>query len=136
MNNLYSNSYLTQLAPPQESNYSKIKVRKLRKEVLLARAHRNRIDIANASEEIRQGVSKLSWIKWLIPGISRCRVLSGLPAAICESLNQYPVLSSIISATLAGSVRRLVIRNFKHLLKWTVISAAVWTSYNLWKAVR
>ncbi|UDG82975.1 DUF3318 domain-containing protein [Candidatus Vallotia lariciata] len=138
MNNPYLNSHPAYPMPIQSSNYSKAtgKVRKLRKEVLIARADRNRLDIVNASQEICQDISRLNWIRWLMPGISKYQLLCGFSLTIRKLLNQYPLFSSIASATLAASVRRMVIQNAKPLLKWTVISAAAWKIYGLWRAER
>jgi hypothetical protein len=133
MNNRHSNGRLAQPASVRGS--SDPKVRAIRKELLLARADLDRLDIAGAGHELRQGAAKLSWIRWLMPGISRFRSLHRLPV-IGALLNQHPVLGSIASAAFAGPVRRVVIRNAKPLLKWTVLGAAAWQGYKLWKAVR
>ncbi|MCG1042682.1 DUF3318 domain-containing protein [Mycetohabitans sp. B8] len=133
MNHSYSNGRLAQPASVRGSGDPK--VRAIRKELLLARADLDRLDIADAGQALRQGVSKLSWIRWLMPGIGRFRSLRRLPA-IGALLDQHPVLASIASAAFAGPVRRVVIRNAKPLLKWTVVGAAAWQGYKLWKEVR
>ncbi|CBW75546.1 unnamed protein product [Mycetohabitans rhizoxinica HKI 454] len=133
MNHPYSNSRLAQPASVRGSGDPK--VRAIRKELLLARADLDRLDIAQAGQELRQGVTKFSWLGRLMPGISRFRSLRRLPA-IGALLGQHPVLGSIASAAFSGPVRRMVMRNAKPLLKWTVVGTIAWRGYKLWKAVR
>lgn len=133
MNDSHSTSRFGQPASVRDSGDPK--VRAIRKELLLARADLERFEIVQAGTELRQGVTKLSWIGWLMPGISRIRSLRRLPA-VGALLDQYPLLGSIASVAFAGPVRRVVLRNAKPLLKWTVLGATAWQGYKLWKAVR
>ncbi|MEJ2767925.1 DUF3318 domain-containing protein [Mycetohabitans sp. B46] len=133
MNHPHSNGRLAQPASVRGSGDPK--VRAIRKELLLARADLDRLDIAQAGQELRRGVAKFSWLSGLIPGISRFRSLRRLPA-IGTLLGQHPVLGSIASAAFSGPVRRVVMRNAKPLLKWTAVGAIAWRGYKLWKAVR
>ncbi|CAG7601449.1 DUF3318 domain-containing protein [Candidatus Vallotia tarda] len=136
MNNTHSSSHLAYLTSMRGLNYPKGKVRGLRKEVLRARADRNRLDIVSAGQEMFYDISRFNWMRWLIPGINRYRLLCKFPLAVRKFLDQHPVLSSIASAILAGPIRRVIIHNAKPLLKWSVIGIAAWKCYFLWKAVR
>ncbi|UDG82341.1 DUF3318 domain-containing protein [Candidatus Vallotia cooleyia] len=132
MNDPHSSNY-----PTQSSLLEKLsdpRVRAIRKELLLSRAALNRLDIAGAGQALHQSALRLSWIGWLIPGISQFRALRRFPA-ISALLNEHVVMQSMASAVFSGPVRRAVIRNAKPLLKVIVISLVAWKSYKLWKAV-
>jgi hypothetical protein len=111
------------------------KIRAIRKELLLARADVERLEIAQASTELRHGVASFSWVRWFLPGLGTARTLRGLPA-IGALLEHYPLLGSLASLVFAGPVRRTLLRHAKPLLKWSALGAAAWQAYKIWREVR
>src|SRR5580704_7275327 len=75
-------------------------LRALRKELLLVRADVERMELAQATIELRQAVTHFSWLKFLVPGFGGMRTGSGQKSSFINAgsigalLKQYPFISS------------------------------------------
>lgn len=111
------------------------KIRAIRKELLLARADIERLEIAQASAELRHGATSFSWIRWFLPRLGAGRTLRGLPG-VGALLQQYPLVGSLTSLFFARPLRRTLLRHARPLLKWSALGAAAWQAYRIWRDVR
>jgi hypothetical protein len=106
-------------------------MRALRKELLIARADVERMELAQASADLRHSVKNFSVLKFLVPGRSGkgWGKLTGL-------LKQYPVLSSLASLILTKPVRTKLLRSTKPVLKWGGLGLLAWEAYRVWKQMK
>src|SRR3984885_15215826 len=78
-------------------------MRALRKELLIVRAEVERMELAQATVELRQAVIHFSWLKFIVPGFvggMRWNKARGATAGISAMLKEYPLISSIVSMLL------------------------------------
>src|ERR1700760_2388736 len=98
----------------QAKDLSAPHLRALRKELLLVRADVERMELAQATIELRQAVTHFSWLKFILPGFGGMRVGKGSKASFINAgsigalLKQYPFISSIASMLLAKPLRATV----------------------------
>nr|WP_158936120.1 DUF3318 domain-containing protein [Burkholderia sp. S171] len=131
-------------------------MRALRKELLIARADVERMELAQASADLRYKVSHFSVLSLLMPGrrkrgrasgasgfMSRMSGLSGLSGLFSGGggglgllLKQYPVVSSLASLVLTKPVRSRLIASAKPILKWGGLGLLGWEAYRVWQQIR
>jgi hypothetical protein len=126
-------------------------MRALRKELLIARADVERMEVAQASAELRYKVRHFSVLSLLIPGRSKrgrassgggfMSRISGLGGLLNSSglgllLKQYPVVSSLASLVLAKPVRSRLLKSAKPLLKWGGLGLLGWEAYRVWQQMK
>ena len=117
-------------------------LRALRKELLLVRADVERMELAQATVELRQAVTHFSWLKFIVPGFGGMRTGSGPKAHFINAgtigalLKQYPFVSSIISMLLAKPLRATVVAGAKPALKWGSLGLAAWEAYRIWQQMK
>ncbi|WP_233800077.1 DUF3318 domain-containing protein [Paraburkholderia sp. HP33-1] len=117
-------------------------LRALRKELLLVRADVERVELAQATFEFRQAVTRFSWLKFVIPGFGGVRVGKGPKASVLNAgtigalLKQYPIISSIASLLLAKPLRATVVAGAKPALKWGSIALGVWEAFRIWQQMK
>ncbi|MEW9583006.1 DUF3318 domain-containing protein [Paraburkholderia sp. DGU8] len=117
-------------------------LRALRKELLMVRADVERMELVQATVELRQAVTHFSWLKFILPGFGGLRVGKGSKAGIINAgtigalLKQYPVISSIASILLAKPLRTTVVAGAKPVLKWGSIGLAAWEAYRIWQQIK
>jgi hypothetical protein len=113
-------------------------LRALRKELLLVRADVERMELAQATVDLRQAVTHFSWLKFVVPGFAGMRFGSGkgAGAGIGALLKQYPLLSSIASLLLAKPLRATVAATAKPALKWGSLALAAWEAYRIWQQMK
>jgi Protein of unknown function (DUF3318) len=130
-------------------------MRALRKELLIARADVERMELAQASADLRYNVTHFSILKWVMPGgsgrksasaglLSRVGGLFGGSGASGRSglsgigmlLKQYPVVSSLASLVLTKPVRQRLLRSAKPLLKWGGLGLVGWEAYRVWQQMK
>lgn len=123
---------------PYEKELSAPHLRALRKELLIVRADVERMELAQASLELRQAVTHFSWLKFLLPGFGGVRsgFGRGVNAGIGALLKQYPFASSIASVLLAKPLRATVVAGAKPLLKWGGLAFAAWEAYRIWQQMK
>lgn len=113
-------------------------LRELRKELLLVRADVERMELAQATVELRQAVTHFSWLKFVVPGFAGMRfgAPKGAGASIGALLKQYPLISSIASLVLAKPLRATVAASAKPVLKWGSLGLAAWEAYRIWQQMK
>ncbi|MFM0190210.1 DUF3318 domain-containing protein [Paraburkholderia nemoris] len=117
-------------------------LRALRKELLLVRADVERMELAQATIELRQAVTHFSWLKFILPGFGGMRVGRGSKASFLNAgsigalLKQYPLVSSIASLLLAKPLRATIAAGAKPALKWGSLALAGWEAYRIWKQIK
>jgi len=117
-------------------------LRALRKELLLVRADVERVELAQATIELRQAVTHFSWLKFVIPGFGGARMGGGSKTGVLNTgtlgalLKQYPFVSSIISMLLAKPLRATVMASAKPALKWGSVALAAWEAFRIWQQMK
>jgi hypothetical protein len=126
----------------QAKDLSAPHLRALRKELLLVRADVERMELAQATIELRQAVTHFSWLKFILPGFGGMRVGQGSKASFINAgsigalLKQYPLISSIASILLAKPLRATVAAGAKPVLKWGSLALAGWEAYRIWQQMK
>jgi hypothetical protein len=126
-------------------------MRALRKELLIARADVERMEIAQASADLRHSVTHFSFLKFLLPrrvGFGRSRpaagggsiasMLSGLLSGggVSSMLRQYPIIGSLVSLVLTKPVLGKLARGAKPALKWGGLGLLVWEGFRVWQQMK
>ncbi|ANB71388.1 DUF3318 domain-containing protein [Paraburkholderia phytofirmans] len=126
----------------QAKDLSAPHLRALRKELLLVRADVERMELVQATIELRKAVTHFSWLKFILPGFGGMRVGRGSntsflnAASIGALLKQYPLISSIASLLLAKPLRATITAGAKPALKWGSLALAGWEAYRIWKQMK
>ncbi|WNC89245.1 DUF3318 domain-containing protein [Paraburkholderia sp. FT54] len=126
----------------QAKDLSAPHLRALRKELLLVRADVERMELAQATIELRQAVTHFSWLKFVLPGFGGMRVGKGSKASFINAgtigalLKQYPLISSIASIVLAKPLRATVAAGAKPVLKWGSLALVGWEAYRIWQQMK
>lgn len=123
---------------PPAKDLSAPHLRALRKELLLVRADVERMELVQATVDLRQAVTHFSWLKFFVPGFRGMRhgASKGTGASIGALLKQYPLLSSIVSLLLAKPLRATVAASAKPVLKWGSLAFAAWEAYRVYQQVK
>ncbi|MEM5438287.1 DUF3318 domain-containing protein [Paraburkholderia diazotrophica] len=113
-------------------------LRALRKELLIVRADVERMELAQATLDLRNAVTHFSWLKFIVPGFGampwgRRR---GAASGIGALLKEYPLISSIVSLVLAKPIRNSVTATAKPALKWGSLALAAWEAYRIYRQIR
>nr|WKF58436.1 hypothetical protein HUO10_002935 [Paraburkholderia busanensis] len=117
-------------------------LRALRKELLLVRADVERMELAQATIELRQAVTHFSWLKFLVPGFGGMRVGRGAKGGMLNAgtigalLKEYPLISSIASMVLAKPLRATIAAGAKPALKWGSLALAGWEAFRIWQQMK
>jgi len=133
-------------------------MRTLRKELLLARADVERMELRQATNDLRDSVAHLPLIgSMLVPGSRSGRrgrrgSSSGGIGNMLTSLlgggggrsagkfgflfKQYPVIGSLASLLLTKPVRNTVLRGAKPLVKWGGLGLAAWEGWRIWQQMK
>ncbi|CAI8827749.1 MULTISPECIES: DUF3318 domain-containing protein [Burkholderia] len=121
------------------SHWSASQHRALRKELLILRSEVERLELAEAAADVRHAVTRFSWLKMFIPGLSGGtfgQSAKNLNASLGHLVNQYPMLSSLASLVLAKPIRSLLRASAGPALKWGTVGFAAWEVYRIWKQSR
>ncbi|UEP35471.1 DUF3318 domain-containing protein [Burkholderia ambifaria] len=121
------------------SHWSASQHRALRKELLILRSEVERLELAEAAADVRHAVTRFSWLKMFIPGLSGGtfgQSAKNLNASLGHLVNQYPMLSSLASLVLAKPIRTLLRASAGPALKWGTVGFAAWEVYRIWKQSR
>ncbi|WP_175735107.1 DUF3318 domain-containing protein [Burkholderia ambifaria] len=121
------------------SHWSASQHRALRKELLILRSEVERLELAEAAADVRHAVTRFSWLKMFIPGLSGGtfgQSPKNLNASLGHLVNQYPMLSSLASLVLAKPIRSLLRASAGPALKWGTVGFAAWEVYRIWKQSR
>jgi hypothetical protein len=122
-------------------------MRALRKELLIARADVERMELAQATADLRHSVTRFAFLKFLMPGGSTRRwgrrsasggILSALISGgnLSAMIRQYPIVGSILSLLVTKPVRRTLMRSAKPVLKWGGLGLLVWEGVRVYKQMK
>ncbi|CAD6541477.1 DUF3318 domain-containing protein [Paraburkholderia sabiae] len=127
---------------PTAKDLSAPHLRALRKELLIVRADVERMELAQATLELRHAVTHFSWLKFIVPGFSAMggmpwsRRRGGAAGGIGALLKEYPLISSIVSLVLAKPIRNSVLGAAKPALKWGSVGLAAWEAFRIYQQVK
>ncbi|MFM0213107.1 DUF3318 domain-containing protein [Paraburkholderia sediminicola] len=127
---------------PQARDLSAPHLRALRKELLMVRADVERMELAQATIQLRQAVTHFSWLKFIVPGFGGLRTGSGSKTSFLNAssigalLKQYPFISSIASLLLAKPLRSTIAAGAKPVLKWGSLALVGWEAYRIWQQIK
>ena len=123
---------------PPSRDLSAPHLRALRKELLLVRADVQRMELAQATVDLRHAVTHFGWLKYVVPGFAGMRwgKAKGAAAGIGALLREYPLISSIASLLLAKPLRATVMASAKPVLKWGSLALAAWEAYRIWQQMK
>ena len=126
-------------------------MRALRKELLIARADVERMELRQATYDLRSSVTHFSFLRFLLPGGGSRRWgrrgasaggIGGVLGSLLGSGNigvlfkQYPIIGSLASLVLTKPVRTKVLRGAKPLLKWGGLALAGWESWRIYRQMK
>lgn len=130
-------------------------MRALRKELLIARADVERMEVAQANADLRYSIKNFSVLKFLMPTrrssargssgtagfLSRLGGLGNIGGIMNNRgvgllLRQYPVVSSLFSLLLAKPVRTRVLHSAKPILKWGGLGLVGWEAYRVYQQMK
>lgn len=117
-------------------NLSTPQLRALRKELLIVRASVERAELAASVVEVREAVTRFSWLRFLVPGFGAPTSTGGVGAGIGKLLKDYPLLSSIVSLVVAKPLRESVASAARPVVKWGGLALTVWEAWRIWQQVR
>jgi hypothetical protein len=133
-------------------------MRALRKELLIARADVERMELTQASADLRYKVKHFSVLNLIMPGRGKRGRTSGVGGfmnrmtgfggsggglsglfsggGLSLLLKQYPVVGSLASLVLAKPVRTRLLASAKPLLKWGGLGLLGWEAYRVWQQMK
>ncbi|WP_109482385.1 DUF3318 domain-containing protein [Paraburkholderia sp. C35] len=125
---------------PTAKDLSAPHLRALRKELLIVRADVERMELAQATLELRSAVTHFSWLKFIVPGFAGsmpwARKRGVAAGGIGALLKEYPLISSIASLVLAKPIRNTVFATAKPVFKWGSVGLAAWEAYRIYQQVK
>ncbi|SAK95501.1 DUF3318 domain-containing protein [Caballeronia ptereochthonis] len=138
---------------PKHSKMQKLRtpqMRALRKELLLARADVERMELRQATYDLRASVTHFSFLRFLIPGGGSRRWgrrgassgIAGMLGSLLGSgnvgalLKPYPIIGSVASLVLTRPVRTRLLRSAKPLLKWGGLALAGWEGWRIYQQMK
>jgi hypothetical protein len=129
---------------PNAKDLSAPHLRALRKELLIVRADVERMELAQATIELRHTVTHFSWLKFLVPGFGASPFgglgsfgrRRGAAGGIGALLKEYPLISSIASLVLAKPIRSSVIATAKPMFKWGSVGLAAWEAFRIYQQIK
>jgi hypothetical protein len=126
-------------------------MRALRKELLIARADVERMELRQATYDLRASVTHFSFLRFLMPGggsrrWGKRRASSGGIGGMLGSLlgsgnmgmlfKQYPIIGSVASLVLTKPVRTKLLRSAKPVLKWGGLALAGWEGWRIYQQMK
>jgi hypothetical protein len=127
-------------------------MRALRKELLIARADVERMELRQATYDLRSSVTHFSFLRFLMPGGGGSRRwgkrgassggIGGMLGSLLGSGNlgvlfkQYPIIGSIASLVLTRPVRTKLLRGAKPVLKWGGLALAGWEGWRIYQQMK
>jgi hypothetical protein len=129
-------------------------MRELRKELLIARADVERMEMRQATVDLRESVTHFSFLRFLMPGGGSRRssrrggassgggiggMLSSLlggGGGIGLLFKQYPIIGSLASLVLTKPVRTKILHGAKPALKWGGLGFAAWEAWRIYQQMK
>ncbi|MDR5804108.1 DUF3318 domain-containing protein [Caballeronia sp. LP006] len=145
--------------PPKRDNAKALRtphMRALRKELLIARADVERMELQQATHDLRTSITHFSFLRFLMPGGGTRRTpkrgasgggIGGILASVSSMLGgkgsnlgllfkQYPIIGSVASLVLTKPVRTAVVRGAKPALKWGGLGLVAWEGWRIWQQMK
>ncbi len=97
-----------------------------------------RMELAQATTELRQSITRFSWLKILLPGLGGLgrRSNRGVSAGLAGLLREYPLLSSLVSLIVAKPLRSAIAAGARPALKWGGLAFVAWEAWRIWQRVK
>ncbi|BBU28317.1 hypothetical protein BTHE68_20510 [Burkholderia sp. THE68] len=123
-------------------------MRALRKELLIARADVERMELRQATYDLRSSVTHFSFLRFLMPGGGSRRwgkrrtSAGGILGSLLGSgnvgllLKQYPIIGSLASLVLTKPVRTKLLHGAKPVLKWGGLALAGWEGWRIYQQMK
>ncbi|MFM0324133.1 DUF3318 domain-containing protein [Caballeronia glebae] len=128
-------------------------MRALRKELLIARADVERMELRQATHDLRASVTHFSVLRFLMPGGGggsrrwgkrggSTGGIGGMLGSLLGSGNvgvlfkQYPVIGSLASLVLTKPVRTKLLHSAKPVLKWGGLALAGWEGWRIYQQMK
>jgi hypothetical protein len=126
-------------------------MRALRKELLIARADVERMELRQATYDLRSSVTHFSFLRFLMPRSGSRRWgkrgassggIGGMLGSLLGSGNfgmlfkRYPIIGSVASLVLTKPVRTKVLSAAKPLLKWGGLGLAGWEAWRIYQQMK
>ncbi|BAN24037.1 DUF3318 domain-containing protein [Caballeronia insecticola] len=139
---------------PKRNTVQKLRtphMRALRKELLIARADVERMELRQATYDLRASVTHFSFLRFLMPGSGARRWgkrgaapggIGGLLSSLLGSGNvgvlfkKYPIIGSVASLVLTKPVRTRLLHGAKPLLKWGGLALAGWEGWRIYQQMK
>ncbi|WP_147432278.1 DUF3318 domain-containing protein [Pararobbsia silviterrae] len=102
----------------------------IRKEILLLRCELERLEVREATAELRGRFAHFGWLRMLMPRMSGRGGLAGLG----HMLKDYPFLSSVVSLALTHGPKLKGLGRLRPLLKFGAVGFGAWQVVRLWRA--
>ncbi|MBP0593095.1 DUF3318 domain-containing protein [Paraburkholderia sp. LEh10] len=137
MSHVHSDNAFRSRRPPAK-DLSAPHLRALRKELLIVRADVERMELAQATLDIRNAVMHFSWLKFIVPGFGSMSWgrRRGTAGNIGTLLKEYPLISSLVSLVLAKPIRKGVTATAKPVLKWGSLGLAAWEAFRIYQQIK
>ncbi|WP_114809110.1 DUF3318 domain-containing protein [Paraburkholderia kururiensis] len=118
---------------PPPKDLAAPQLRALRKELLLVRADVERMELAEATFELKQAVTHFRWLRFLLPMFGQGGARS---ASIGLLLKDHPLVGSLLSLLLAKPLRAGLVKGAKPALKWGAVALGAWEAFRIWRQVQ
>lgn len=118
---------------PPPKDLSAPQLRALRKELLLVRADVERMELAEATFELKHAVTHFRWLRFLLPMFGQGGAKG---AGIGLLLRDHPLVSSLLSLLLAKPLRAGIAKGAKPALKWGAVALGAWEAFRIWRQIQ
>lgn len=103
----------------------------IRKEILLLRCELERLELREATTDLRARVAHFGWLRMLMPRFGGAR---GGVAGLGHLLKDYPFVSSLLSLALTHGPKLTGLRRLRPWLKLSAAGFGAWQAFKLWRA--
>lgn len=101
----------------------------IRKEILLLRCELERMDLREATHDLRERFAHFGWLRMLMPRMGA----RGGVAGLAHLLKDYPFVSSLASLALTHGPKLKVLRRARPFIKLAAVGIGAWQLVKLWR---
>ncbi|HTJ93769.1 MAG TPA: hypothetical protein VL424_11770 [Pararobbsia sp.] len=102
----------------------------IRKEILLLRCELERLELREATTELRGRFAHFGWLRMLMPRFGARGGVAGLG----HLLKDYPFVSSLASLALTHGPKLSVLKRARPVIKFAIAGFGAWQAVKLWRA--
>lgn len=102
----------------------------IRKEILLLRCELERLELREATTDLRSRFAHFGWLRMVMPRFGARGGVAGLG----HLLKDYPFVSSLASLALTHGPKLRALRRVRPLLKLAIAGLGAWQAVKLWRA--